>query len=312
MKWRDVISAVNNSAGPEFMNSECKISTLITLAMKFMTQDELWSHHDDSDPRIRYVVAQKIKDQDKLWSMRDDEYHTVKNMVVRRIKDQDKLAELGKGVTALKASRRIKDPDVLVKMAVAAEHAPNLAAAIIKQLKSRPDKLREIASLTANPLIKVHVAVALNDQEYLWSLRNDLNCQYECNAAETFAINIEGDDRILEFIRIGDEKHYGYNTRWKAARLIKDQDKLWGLYKSVAPYLAWLIAQRIEDEDRLWSIQFDPTEAYDIIQVKRIIASRITSVERLTILMDDEDPSVRSTAEVRLDEVMRGHKEDTV
>lgn len=312
MKWRDVISAINNGAGPEFMNSECKISTLATLAMKFMTQDELWSHHDDSDPRVRYVVAQKIKDQDKLWSMKDDGYRTVKNMVVRRIKDQDKLAELGKGVTALKASRRIKDPDVLVKMAVAAERAPNLAASIIEQLKSRPDKLREIASLTTNPLIKVHVAVALNDQEYLWSLRNDLNCQYECNAAETFVINIEGDDRILEFIRIGDEKHYGYNTRWKAAKLIKDQDKLWGLYKSVAPYLAWLIAQRIEDEDRLWSMQFDPTEAYDIIQVKRIIASRITSVERLTALTADEDENVRNLAMNRMDQVMRGHKEDIV
>lgn len=312
MKWCDVISAISNGAGPEFMNSECKISTLATLAMKFMTQDELWSHHDDSDPRIRYVVAQKIKDQDKLWSMRDDGYCTVKNMVVRRIKDQDRLAELGKGVTALKASRRIKDPDVLVKMAVAAEHAPNLAASIIKQLKSRPDKLREIASLTADPLIKVHVAVALNDQEYLWSLRNDLNCQYECNAAEIFATNIEGDDRILEFIRIGDERHYGCDIRWLAARLIKDQDKLWGLYKSGAPRLAWTVAQRIEDEDRLWSMQFDPAEAYDIIQVKRIIASRITSVERLTALTADEDENVRNLAMNRMDQVMRGHKEDIV
>ena len=313
MRWRDVINGLSK-ADDEFLNSECGNNVIARLAMKYMTQDELWSHHDDTDPRIRYVVAQKIIDQDKLWSMRDDQYTTVKGAVTRRIKDQDRLVELGGGSEALEASRRIKDLDVLVKMAAGAgaERAPNLAVAIIRRLKGNPARLREIASLTTSPLIKVYVAVALNDQEYLWSLRNDLDCRHKHDAVEALAINIEGDDRMLEFIRIGDERNYGHSIRWLVAGRIKDQDKLWGLYRSDAGHLANRVAPLIEDEDRLWSMQFDPMTAYDVIQVKRTIASRTTSVERLMILIGDEDQTVSDYAKVRLDEVMRGHKEETV
>lgn len=311
MKWRDVINGLSK-ADDEFLNSECGNNVITRLAMKYMTQDELWSHHDDTDPRIRYVVAQKINDQDKLWSMRDDQYTTVKGAVARRIKDQDRLVELGAGGEALEASRRIKDLGVLVKMAAGAVDATYLAVAIIRRLKGNPARLREIASLTTSPLTKVYVAVALNDQEYLWSLRNDLDCRYRHDAVEAFAINIEGDDRMLEFIRIGDERNYGYNIRWQVAGRIKDQDKLWGLYRSDTGHLANRVAPLIEDEDRLWSMQFDPMTAYHVIQVKRTIASRITSVERLMILIGDEDRAVSARAKVRLDEVMRGHKEETV
>lgn len=311
MKWRDVINGLNK-ADDELLNSECGNNVITRLAMKYMTQDELWSHHDDTDPKIRYVVAQKIIDQDKLWSMRDDRYTTVKGAVARRIKDQDRLVELGAGGEALEASRRIKDLGVLVKMAAGAVDATYLAVAIIRRLKGNPARLREIASLTTSPLIKVRVAVALNDQEYLWSLRNDLDCRYRHDAVEAFAINIEGDDRMLEFIRIGDERNYGYNIRWQVAERIKDQDKLWGLYRSDTGHLANRVAPLIEDEDKLWSMQFDPMTAYDVIQVKRTIALRITSVERLMILIGDEDQTVSDRAKVRLDEVMRGHKEETV
>lgn len=311
MKWRDVINGLSK-ADDEFLNSECGNNVITRFAMKYMTQDELWSHHDDTDPRIRYVVAQKINDQDKLWSMRDDQYTTVKGAVARRIKDQDRLVELGAGGEALEASRRIKDLGVLVKMAAGAVDATYLAVAIIRRLKGNPARLREIASLTTSPLIKVCVAVALNDQEYLWSLRNDLDCRYRHDVVEAFAINIEGDDRMLEFIRIGDERNYGYNIRWQVAGRIKDQDKLWGLYRSDTGHLANRVAPLIEDEDKLWSMQFDPMTAYDVIQVKRTIASRITSVEHLMILIGDEDQTVSDYAKVRLDEVMRGHKEETV
>lgn len=311
MKWRDVINGLNK-ADDELLNSECGNNVIVRLAMKYMTQDELWSHHDDTDPKVRYVVAQKIIDQDKLWSMRDDRYTTVKGAVARRIKDQDRLVELGAGGEALEASRRIKDLGVLVKMAAGAVDATYLATAIIRRLKGNPARLREIASLTTSPLIKVRVAVALNDQEYLWSLRNDLDCRYKYDAVEAFAINIEGDDRMLEFIRIGDERNYGYNIRWQVAGRIKDQDKLWGLYRSDTGHLANRVAPLIEDEDKLWSMQFDPMTAYDVIQVKRTIASRITSVEHLMILIGDEDRTVSDYAKVRLDEVMRGHKEETV
>ena len=82
MKWRDMINAISRGY-PEFMDSECDAMDMVKLSLKYMTQDELWSHHDDGDYRIRYIVAQKIKDQDRLWEMRNDPIYTVSGVVAR-------------------------------------------------------------------------------------------------------------------------------------------------------------------------------------------------------------------------------------
>lgn len=255
MKWGDVINATIK-ANPDFMSSECNDIGWAKSSLGFMTQDELWSHHDDDDSRIRYVVAQRIKDQDRLWEMRNDKDSTVSNMVARRIKSQGRLVQMAVAQTSfavrVTAVKRIKGKDdtLEVLMSPTSPVGSMPVGLLIDKLAGDRDKLKEVISLVKNPLIRVRAAIALGDQEILWGLRNDLHCSEEYYAVTGFAEHIEGDDRILEFIRIAAVKYSSQRAAISciAVERISSQDRLLEMRASeTEPRVAMAIDARLHE-----------------------------------------------------------------